>query len=38
MIENLAEVASLLDAGEAVTVEDYLSEAKRTRERLKRIC
>ena len=35
MIENLAWVTKLLDAGDSAAVEDYLAEAKQARDRLK---
>jgi prephenate dehydrogenase len=37
MIENLSEVNKLLEAKETAAVEEYLAEARQTRERLKRI-
>jgi prephenate dehydrogenase len=37
MIENLSEVSKLLEAKETAAVEEYLAEARQTRERLKRI-
>jgi prephenate dehydrogenase len=36
MIENLSDVTKLLDSGETGAVEDYLAQARLTRERLKR--
>jgi prephenate dehydrogenase len=38
MIENLAEISRLLEAGEEGAVLEYLAEAKHTRDRVKKNC